>query len=189
MIAAWRVSLSSENSYLNLKLKGIEMIDIVCEPLQILQKFIHSVICLTDRNRVSSSWGHGFQWEHSDRGHCGKYWRCGCYGNTGNTGNQRFSGESRNIGSNTVQGKLFKTLCHINWGFIWVYLVYVAGGSNFFLEIKSPRANDRGNFLCPVCFSVYLFVFCQVFNLRYDFLTRGDRDFLFGMHTWLMMIH
>ena len=54
-------------------------------------------------------------------------------------------------------------------------------------------SNDRGAYcFCPVCLfvclSVCLFVCLSVvnFNLRYNFLTTRDRDFIFGMHTPVM---
>ena len=42
---------------------------------------------------------------------------------------------------------------------------------------------------CPVCLSVCLFVCLSVvnFNIRYNFWTVRGRDFIFGMHTPLMM--
>ena len=63
------------------------------------------------------------------------------------------------------------------------------------VNFYAPRSNDRGHivfvlFVClsvclsvclPVCLSVCLSV--VNFNLRYNFWTVRDRDFIFGMHT------
>ena len=46
----------------------------------------------------------------------------------------------------------------------------------------APGSNDRGHivFVLSVC------LFVVNFNLRYNFWTVRDRDFIFGMHTPLM---
>ena len=51
----------------------------------------------------------------------------------------------------------------------------------------APRSNDRGHiaFVLSVCLFVWLSV--VNFNLRYNFWTVRGRDFLFGMHTLLLM--
>ena len=64
--------------------------------------------------------------------------------------------------------------------------------SNLFLILfNAPGSNDRGHivFVRSVCLSVCLFVCLSVinFNLHYNFWTVRDRDFIFGMHTPLMM--
>ena len=58
----------------------------------------------------------------------------------------------------------------------------------------APGSNDRGHivFVLAVCLFVCLSVRLSVclsvvnFNLRYNFWTVRDRDFIFGMHTPLM---
>ena len=55
----------------------------------------------------------------------------------------------------------------------------------------APGSKDRGHivFVLSVCLFVCLFVCLSVvnFNLGYNFRTVRDRDFIFGMHTPLMM--
>ena len=58
------------------------------------------------------------------------------------------------------------------------------------MTFYAPGSNDRGHivFVLSVCLFVCLFVCLSVvnFNLRYNFWTKRDRDFIFGMHTPLM---
>ena len=55
--------------------------------------------------------------------------------------------------------------------------------------VYAPVSNDRGILFCPVCLSELLSVCLSVvnFNLHYNIWTVRDRDFIFGMHTPLMM--
>ena len=63
------------------------------------------------------------------------------------------------------------------------------------IAFYAPRSNDMGHIVFVlsvclfVCLSVCLFVRLSVvnFNLHYNFWTVRDRDFIFGMHTPLMM--
>ena len=61
----------------------------------------------------------------------------------------------------------------------------------FIFRFYAPGSNDRGHivFVLSVCLSVCLFVCLSVvnFNIRYNFWTVRGRDFIFGMHTPLMM--
>ena len=75
----------------------------------------------------------------------------------------------------------FQLMIVLYWTFfslvscLWSYIFY------------APGSNDRG-ILFWSCPSVCPFVCLSVvnFNLRYNFWTARDRDFIFGMHTPLM---
>ena len=57
-------------------------------------------------------------------------------------------------------------------------------------DLYAPGSNDRGHILFVLsCLSVCLFVCLSVvnINIRYNFGTVRDRDFIFGMHTQLTL--
>ena len=63
----------------------------------------------------------------------------------------------------------------------------ISTSSTKFVCFYAPGSNDRGHIVFVL--SVCLFVCLSVvnFNLRYNFWTVSDRDFIFGMRTPLMM--
>ena len=79
------------------------------------------------------------------------------------------------------------------WGYIKHTFHKILYEMKICLRFLCPRIEWSGAYcFCPlclsVCLSVCLFVCLSVvnFNLRYNFWTVRDRDFIFGMHTPLM---
>ena len=67
-----------------------------------------------------------------------------------------------------------------NWLWIYIYTMYDTNKLEIFCLISYFYA-PKSNCFCPVCLSVVNF------NIHYNFWTVRDRDFIFGMHTQLMM--
>ena len=77
--------------------------------------------------------------------------------------------------------------------FVWVFFCTKLYASYLFniktISFYAPDQMVGAYCYCPVCLFVCLFVCLSVvvnFNLRYNFWTIRDRDFIFGMHTPLM---
>ena len=69
------------------------------------------------------------------------------------------------------------------------FYFYAPGSNDWGILFMIPDRMIGAYCFCPVCLFVCLFVCLSVvnFNLRYNIWTVRDRDFIFGMHTPLMM--
>ena len=110
-------------------------------------------------------------------------------------GNQTVKILLNNVILLTCKDKEWSSLIYILWlrQMCWKfqYVQYIPMPILEFCHFYATGSNDRGHivFVLSVCLSVCLFVCLSVvnFNIRYNFWTVRGRDFIFCMHTSLMI--